>query len=146
MMNTERSVDWLAGRNKVCGENMPQCQFVHHMTWAGHKTWAIMTGSQRLTTWVMAWSTVYSFKYYFFHNKYVLTCYICFHFCIIIQGYFKTEIHNFRNIRNSVIKAGNNVTCINSLLHTSGPNDGTAITWLHEHYNVIRFLISEDFS
>jgi hypothetical protein len=38
-MNMEYLVEWrLAGETEVMGENLPQCQFVHHkshMTWPG---------------------------------------------------------------------------------------------------------------
>jgi hypothetical protein len=53
MMSVEQSVEWeLAGETEVLGDNLSQCRFVHHMTWA--RTRAAAVGSRRLTAWAVA--------------------------------------------------------------------------------------------
>jgi hypothetical protein len=49
IMGVEYSVEWLAGKTEVLGENLPQCHFVHHkshMTWARTLTGAVEAGDQ----------------------------------------------------------------------------------------------------
>jgi hypothetical protein len=35
-MSVEQSVERLAGKTEVLGENLPQCRYIHHKC---HKTW-----------------------------------------------------------------------------------------------------------
>jgi hypothetical protein len=52
-MNMEQAVEWeLAGETEVLGENLPQCNFVHHKY---HMTWPGLEPGPPL--WETAWAT-----------------------------------------------------------------------------------------